>query len=185
MHKIIVLSSSVRINRKSDRVAAYFMNYIKENNIGEAELLDLDAYDLPLFHERLRYLKDPSEKLLAYAAAIKNADGIVLVTPEYNGGIPASLKNAIDVLYDEWHRKPVAIATVSNGAFGGSQVIMSLQFSLWKMHTWTVPHYFPVPTIEKTFNENGEPFDKAATDKRAKIFIGELVWCMEAAKRMA
>ena len=87
-------------------------------------------------------------------------------------------------MYDEWHRKPVAIATVSDGIFGGSQVITSLQFSLWKIRAWTVPAMFPVPTVEKTFDENGNPADKEGTDKRAAAFLAELTWCMDAVVKM-
>ena len=184
MHKIIILSASVRTGRKSDRVATYFFNYIKSNKIGEVELVDLNELNFPIFKERLRFLKDPSKQLQDFAFTIKNADGIVLITPEYNGGYPASLKNAIDVLYDEWHRKPIAIATVSEGAFGGTQVITSLQFTLWKIHAWTVPIMFPVPTVEKAFDENGNATDKDGTDKRAAAFIAELSWCMDASLKM-
>ena len=184
MHKIIILSASVRTGRNSDRVATYFENYITANKIGEPVLIDLKELNFPLFEERLRFLKEPSRQLLDYASAIKNADGIVIVTPEYNGGYPASLKNAVDVLYDEWRRKPIAIATVSDGIFGGSQVITSLQFSLWKIRAWVVPAMFPVPSIQKSFDENGNATDKEATDKRAAAFIAELCWCMEAKQKM-
>ena len=119
-----------------------------------------------------------------FAEKIKSADGIIIVTPEYNGGYPASLKNVIDLLYDEWHRKPIAIATVSAGAFGGSQVITSLQFTLWKIRAWTVPAMFPVPNIDKSFDESGNAIDKEATDKRAKGFVSELLWCIEAKSKM-
>lgn len=184
MNKIIILSCSIRIGKKSDRVAKYFNQYITENNIGEVELIDLEGYDFPLFNERLSFLKDPSAGLVEFANKIKSADGIVLVTPEYNGGYPASLKNAIDVLLKEWHRKPIAIATVSAGPFGGMNVITSLQFSLWKIGAWTVPAMFPVPFVEKGFDENGNATDKAATDKRASSFLAELSWCMNAASKM-
>ena len=184
MPRIIVLSSSVRSGRKSDRVALYFMRYITENKLGEAELIDLDEYDFPIFKERLRLLKEPGEKLLDFAAKIQSADGIVLITPEYNGGYPASLKNAIDVLYDEWKRKPIAISTVSNGPFGGMNVITSIQYSLWKIGSWTVPALFPVALVEKTFNENGVPADKEGTDKRAALFMKELSWCIAASEKM-
>lgn len=184
MFKIIIISPSVRTGRKSDRVALYFSKYITENNLGEAELVDLNEYSFPIFNERLRLLKEAPEALVKFAAIIKSADGIVLVTPEYNGGYPSSLKNAIDVLYDEWHRKPIAISTVSNGPFGGMNVITSLQYSLWKIGAWTVPALFPVPSVEKTFDENGVPADKEETDKRAAKFIKELTWCMDATKKM-
>ena len=177
--EIAVISSSVREGRKSHRVALYFKNYLEENKLATVEILDLKEYNFPLFDERLRLQKNPSESALDFAAKIKNADGIIIVTPEYNGGYPPSLKNAIDLLYDEWYHKPVAISTVSNGNFGGSQVITSIQFILWKMKAWTVPALFPVPRIAESFDENGNPSDKAADDKRAAIFIKELFLLIE------
>ena len=53
------------------------------------------------------------------------------------------------------------------------------------MREWTVPAMFPVPKVSDTFDENGTPADKAATDKRAIGLINELLWCIEAKKRMA
>jgi NAD(P)H-dependent FMN reductase len=184
MSKILIISSSVRTGKKSNRVALYFNNYINEKNIAEVELLDLESLHFPIFNERLRLLKEPPQTLVDFAEKIKSADGIVLVTPEYNGGYPASLKNAIDVLYDEWKRKPIAISTVSNGPFAGMNLITSIKYSLWKIGACTVPALFPVPSIEKTFDENGVPADKEATDKRATKFIDELLWWMEAVKTM-
>jgi len=108
----------------------------------------------------------------------------LIVTPEYNGGYPAALKNVVDLLYEEWHRKPIAISTVSDGIFGGTQVITSIQFTLWKIRAWTVPAMFPVPKVREMFDENGNAVDKAAVDKRAKGFVDELVWCMTAASKM-
>jgi len=147
-------------------------------------MLDLNEYRFPVFEERLKFQKEPSKEMLDFAEKVKLADGFLIVTPEYNGGYPASLKNVVDLLYDEWHRKPIAISTVSNGVFGGSQVITSLQFSLWKMRAWTVPAMFAVPKVQDVFDENGNPADKAATDKRAAGFINELLWCMEAKSKM-
>ncbi len=184
MPHIVIISSSVRQNRKSHWVALYFKNYIIENQLATIEIIDLFQYQFPLFDERLRFHPNPTDKMLEYAQKIKNADGVLIVTPEYNGGYPASLKNAIDLLYEEWHRKPVAISTVSDGVFGGSQVITSLQFSLWKIRAWTVPAMFPVPKVEHAYNEYGTALEKEVTDKRAKSFIGELLWCIEARKRM-
>lgn len=184
MPHIAILSASVREGRKSHRVALYFQNYIIENKLAGVEILDLKHYRFPLFDERLSQQASPSAEALDFAGRIGNADGIIIVTPEYNGGYPASLKNVTDLLYREWYHKPVAISTASNGPFGGTQVITSLQFSLWKMRAWTVPAMFPVPNVEDSFDENGNPADKIQTDKRAKLFLDELFWCMEAATLM-
>ena len=184
MPHIAIISASVRTGRRSHRVALYFQNYFKENNIASTEIIDLKEYNFPVFDERLRYQKNPTPQMLDLSERVKAADGILIVTPEYNGGYPAALKNAIDLLYDEWRRKPIAIAAVSDGDFGGTQVITSLQFSLWKIMAWTVPARFHVQKVQDTFDENGAPSDKATTDKRAKSFIGELMWCIEAKRRM-
>jgi NAD(P)H-dependent FMN reductase len=184
MPHISIISSSVRNGRNSHRVALYFKNFIEENKLASVEILDLSKYRFPLFEERLQHQSSPLPSVVSFADKIKSSDGVIIVTPEYNGGYPASLKNIIDLLYPEWHRKPIAISTVSDGGFGGSQVITSIQFVLWKIRAWTVPAMFPVPEADKTFDENGYPADKQKTDKKASNFIRELFWCIEAKSRM-
>jgi len=184
MPHIAIISSSVRIGRNSHRVALYFKNYIETNKLATAEILDLKEYNFPLFDERLRLQKEPAAATLDFANKIKAADGVIIVTPEYNGGYPAALKNVVDLLYAEWKRKPIAISTVSDGMFGGTQVITSLQFSLFKIGALTVPAMFPVPKAHEAFDELGNPTDKAGADKRAAGFISELLWCIEARNRM-
>jgi NAD(P)H-dependent FMN reductase len=184
MPYISIISSSVRIGRKSHRVALYFKKYLEENKLATVEILDLGKYNFPLFEERLRFQKSPTAAVIDFADNIKSAEGIIIITPEYNGGYPASLKNVIDLLYDEWHHKPVAISTVSNGSFGGTQVITSLQFSLWKMRALTVSAMFPVPNVNDAFDENGNPVSNKVLEKRAANFINELLWSIEAKSRM-
>lgn len=185
MPHIAIISASVRTGRNSHRVALFFKNYIEENKLASAEILDLASYGFPVFDERLKYLQDPGPQVLDFASRITQAEGVILVTPEYNGGYPASVKNVVDLLYEEWHRKPIGIVTVSEGIFGGSQVITSLLFSLWKIRAWVVPAMFPVPKVREAFDAQGNPSDKAATEKRAKNFVAELLWCIRAKARMA
>ncbi|RYF98305.1 MAG: NAD(P)H-dependent oxidoreductase [Chitinophagaceae bacterium] len=180
MSKIAIISASVRKGRKSHSVALYFKNYLEKKQLAEANIIDLDSYNFPIFEERLRLIEKPTPEMLSFAKEITDADGVIIVTPEYNGGYPASLKNVIDLLYAEWKRKPIAIATVSAGPFGGSQVITSLQFTLWKIGALTVPAMFPVATVEKSFSEDGTPTDPEATDKRATNFINELLYWIKA-----
>jgi NAD(P)H-dependent FMN reductase len=184
MLKISIISSSVRIARKSHRVALYFKKYLEENNLATALIIDLNEYNFPLFDERLKFQKSPAASVIDFAGKIKSSDGVIIITPEYNGGYPASLKNVIDLLYDEWHHKPVAISTVSDGNFGGSQVIISVQFSLWKMRAWTVPALFPVPNVGDVFDENGNLTSNQILEKRAANFINELFWCIKAKSQM-
>jgi NAD(P)H-dependent FMN reductase len=182
--KIAILSSSVRVGRNSHRVALFFERYIKEHKLADVEILDLYEYQFPIFNERLRLMKDPTEEVLEFAEDVMEADGIIIVTPEYNGSLPASLKNVIDLLYAEWKRKPIAVATVSDGPYAGTQVMTQLLFPLWKIGAWMVPAMFRVAKVKESYDEHGNATDKAATDKFAKGFLDELLWCMEAKRKM-
>ena len=102
MPNIAIISASIRNGRKSHRVALYFQKYLEENKLATVEILDLNEYKFPLFEERLNYLKSPAADVIDFADKVRSADGIIIVTPEYNGGYPASLKNVIDLLTDEW-----------------------------------------------------------------------------------
>lgn len=184
MKKIAIISASVRQGRKSHRVALWFRRYLEQNTLAETDIIDLAGYRFPLFEERLKMQQSPSPEALELADRVRRADGVIIVTPEYNGGYPASLKNVIDLLTDEWRRKIVAISTVSDGQFGGMQVITSLQFTLWKTGAITVPALFPVPFIDETFSETGVPADAEAMNKRSARFTGELLWFIEAKARM-
>lgn len=180
MSHISIISSSIRPDRNSHNVALYFKNYLTEKDLATAEILDLKEYNFPLFDNTLKLQKKPSAQLLDFAEKVKAADGIIIVTPEYNGGFPASLKNAIDVLYDEWHGKPISIATVSSGVFGGTQALVSLQFVLWKIGAWTVTNMFHVANVQEAYNAFGHATDKGATDKLTKLFVEELLAAVEA-----
>ena len=174
-HTLSILSSSIRPERKSHRVALYFKSYINQHNLADVEILDLREYQFPLFKNRLSAQKQPEDTLLDFSSKIQKSDGIIIVTPEYNGGIPAALKNAIDVLYDEWQKKPIAISTVSSGQLGGSNCLASLQFTLWKIGALMTFKTFPVSKIEEKYSEDGTPINNTESDVLANIFIKDLL----------
>lgn len=182
MPHISIISSSIRPNRNSHRVALYFANYLTENKLATTEILDLREYNFPLFDNPLKFQKNPTPETLDFAKRIKASDGLIIVTPEYNGGYPASLKNVIDLLLEDWRHKPVGMVTVSAGPFAGSQALISLQFTLWKIKAWTITEMFAVPKVQESYDEAGKPTDKAATDKLAAVFVKELLWCVKADK---
>jgi NAD(P)H-dependent FMN reductase len=92
-------------------------------------LLDLKDYSLPIFEEAVSpaYVQGAYENPEAnrWAQKIAEADGFIVVTPEYNHGYPSSLKNNIDYLYKEWGNKPICF--VSYGSAGGARVIQQLR----------------------------------------------------------
>lgn len=183
MPNIVILSSSIRLGRNSHRLALFFHNYLQENKLAVSEILDLNEYQFPLFEERLEFQENPAPLTLEFAAKIKVADGVIIITPEYNGGYPASLKNAIDLLEPEWFKKPVAIATASDGQYGGSQVITALLLTFWKLGAIVVPARYPVPKVQEAYTSDGTPTNPEATAKFAHKFVGELLWTIKAVGR--
>ncbi len=127
--KLLVILSSVRQGRNGEKVANWFMDQVKADGRFEPELVDLKtlglSYELsetvPSAVQNSDY-EDAATK--AWAKKVREADAVAFVTPEYNHGYPASLKNAVDHLYAEWNDKPAAFigygsagATYAHAAF--------------------------------------------------------------------
>jgi NAD(P)H-dependent FMN reductase len=175
MKHLSIISASIRTDRKSHNVALFLERFINENKLATTEILDLKAYNFPLFEERFSYLTNPSEKEIDFQKKIVNSDGIIVVTPEYNGSFPASLKNVVDFLYNEWKNKPIAISTVSSGEFGGTQCLVALQFVFFKIGAKTISSVFHVSKVAENYDENGNPLNKEITNKMATVFLKQLL----------
>lgn len=183
--KIGILSSSVRSDRKSHRLALYFSNYLRLHELADTDIIDLKEYNFPMFEERLRFHPNPTEGMKDFARRIVEADGLIIVTPEYNGGTPAALKNVIDLLFKEWEQKPVALAVASSGAFGASQVMQHLLFVLWKIGAWVVPTRFQAAKVQDAYGEDGTPTDAELSAKIAGPFFDKLLWAIRANNAMS
>jgi len=119
MSVIKVIVGSTRPNRFGIQPASWLMELAKEHPEATFELIDLADVNLPFLDEPKppaagNYANDHTK---AWAKIIGDADGYIFVTAEYNHGVPAALKNAIDFLAREWYYKPAAF--VSYGAGGG------------------------------------------------------------------
>lgn len=184
MFNIAIISSSVRIGRESHKVALYFHNYISENKLANAEILDLKEFNFPVMEERLSHTTNPTDAQKLFSEKIMKADAVIVVSPEYNSGYPASLKNAIDLLYNEWYHKPIGLVSVSSGVFGGVNSLALLQNIFLKVRAVPICVPFPVSLVQNNFDDNGNAINKEATDKRAANFLKELLWYTEAFNKM-
>ncbi len=184
MVHIAIISASVRIDRQSHKVALYFENYITENKLATAEILDLKEYNFPVLEERLSMTPHPGEKEKLFSEKVANADAVIVVFPEYNGGYSASLKNAIDLLYTEWYHKPIGLASCSSGEFGGVNALSLIQTIFLKIRAIPVFPPFRVPFVQDNFDEQGNATDKTNTDKKAAAMLKELLWFAAAVSKM-
>lgn len=127
MNKIGIILGSTKPGRNGEAVAKWVYNIAKKREDAQFELVDIKDYDLPLYDEPYpammqQYTKDHTKK---WSAKIKEFDGFVFVTAEYNHSIPGALKNAIDFLSVEWNNKACGI--VSYGNAGGARAAEHLR----------------------------------------------------------
>jgi NAD(P)H-dependent FMN reductase len=129
VERIGVILGSTRPARFSERPARWVAEALAARGDLDVEQLDLRDYPLPFYEQPAppaRTLREyPDEAIERWGQKIDAADGFVFVTSEYNHGYPAALKNAIDHLFPEWHRKPAAF--VGYGNVGGARAIEQLR----------------------------------------------------------
>jgi len=138
MLKIGIIAGSTRPNRKALDVAKWVLGLAEPRADAEYELVDLKDFELPLLDEpappsRGNYQQPHTQR---WAAKVASLDAFVFVTPEYNHGIPAALKNAIDFLFAEWNNK--AAGFVGYGSVGGARSVEQLRLVLAEVQIATV-----------------------------------------------
>jgi len=120
---VAIVTGSTRPGRNNEAVARWVFELATERSDADFELVDIAEYGLPLLDEPLppslgKYTHAHTRR---WAAKIASFDAYVFVTPEYNHGIPAALKNAIDYLFLEWNNK--AAGFVSYAGTGGVRAV--------------------------------------------------------------
>ncbi|WP_280221480.1 NADPH-dependent FMN reductase [Nocardia neocaledoniensis] len=125
--RIGIILGSTRPHRNGPQVARWVLDSASRRGDAEFELIDLHDHPLPHLDEPVAPMRGPSPHAhtRAWAARIAPFDGYVIVTPEYNGGMPGVLKNAIDHIFAEWADK--AVGFVSYGAGGGGRAVTQLR----------------------------------------------------------
>ncbi len=171
--QIPVLVGSVRRGRLTMRVARFASDRLARAG-ANAPLLDLREFDLPIMEERLHKRDDPPPGLKRFSDAIRRADAVVVVSPEYNGSMPGVLKNALDYIYGEWFRKPVGIVTVSAGGFGGVQLHNHLQLLFLRLKALPVAG-MAVSKVARSFSDDGETVEEHY-EKAFAGFVETLAW---------
>lgn len=153
-YKLKIIIGSTRPARKGPIVADWFLKIVNEYPDFEIELLDLKEIDLPLMdepnHPKLRqYTKEHTKK---WSRRIDEADAFVLITPEYNYGRPATIKNAMDYLFEEWNEKPVGFVSYG-GISGGTRAVQELKLTVTTLGMIPVPQAVNIPFFTRFIND--------------------------------
>ena len=174
---IQIIVASTRDGRRGERVAAWFDGVARAREDMRIELLDLLAWDLPWYRDavvppRGQYRE---EATLRWAAKVAEADGYVLVTPEYNHGYPAPLKNALDHLYAEWNHKPVTFVTYG-GSAGGVRAAEQLVQVAVELKMAPLRPQVHIPMAARIFGRDASGEVEPRHVDAANVALRELAW---------
>ncbi len=129
MSNILFVVGSTRPGRVSEKVLAHIQTIIEGRDDITASVADLRELDLPFFDGEITPsnpdFAPEAENVKAWTKLVGEADGVVLISPEYNHSTSAVLKNAIDWIYGEWENKPIGI--ISYGWFGGENAQIAIK----------------------------------------------------------
>jgi len=167
---IPVILGTTRKGRVSENVAKFVLGEVQKRDGVETELIDIRDLNLPV-DDAGEAIKDP-----VFSEKMTRADGIVIVTPEYNHGYPGMLKHALDTNLKEYIHKAVGICGVSTGGFGGTRVIEALLPVLRELGLVVIFWDGNFSKSLELFDESGKIKDEAAQVKRLDKFLGELIW---------
>ncbi len=167
---IPVILGTVRKGRASENVAKFVFGEIQKRESVETELIDIRELKFPI-DDAGEQIKDPN-----FSETCQRADGLVIVTPEYNHGYPGLLKHALDTNLKEYIHKAVGVCGVSAGGFGGTRVVESLLPVLRELGLVTIFWDGNFSGAQGLFDEAGEIKDRATHEKRIDKFLGELIW---------
>ncbi len=191
--KIKIIIGSTRQGRFSEKPAQFIADEAKRIPNASVEILDLRDYPMPFYdnaqtpsHLGGKYPHIVTQK---WAAKIEEGDAFIIVTPEYNHGYPAVLKNALDAIYAEWGKKPVGF--IGYGSVSGAraieqlrQVVIELQMVPIKASIHLPGEVYAavmkeqVPVNPELFN----PLRKTWAGDRIQMFLDELTWMAKALK---
>jgi len=178
-----VLLGSVRSDRMGIRAARFIIAELQRRGHAPA-LVDPMELKLPLL-DRM-YKEYPAGQappvLEKLAGQYRAADGFVIVSGEYNNGIPPALKNLLDHFLEEYFWRPSAIVCYSAGQFGGVRAAMQLRMTLAELGMSSIPSLLPIPRIGSALHEDGTPAEPERFGRQAGRFLDEFCWYAEALK---
>ena len=186
MLNIPIILGSVREGRKSEAPAKYILEKVKAAG-HESQLVDFKELPLPFYNGDtvpVVYHKNgyPDANAQKWSNVARAADAFIIVSPEYNHGYPAVLKNALDWGYLEFEKKPFGLVGVSNGTTAGARMIENLRPIIQNFNAMSIRETIMLGPVEKYFGDDGKLLDESL-NKKIDGLLSSLVWWAEALKK--
>jgi NAD(P)H-dependent FMN reductase len=182
MLKIQIIIGSTREGRRSESVAKWLYSVARKRSDAQFELVDLRDYPLPFYNEpgSPQGLKDEIPTAKKWRDKVLEADGYIIVSPEYNHGYTAVLKNALDYVYKAWNKK--AVTFISYGAVGGARAIEQLRLVAVELQMAPMHTTLAITGVTKLINEDGTINDPSYEDRATRL-LDNLIWWSNVLKK--
>ena len=174
---IPVILGTAREGRRTEAVARFVYADLKKRPAIESEFLDVRDFRLSATDDR-----EDTPLVKKYRGIIARADGIIITSPEYNHGYPGELKMMLDMAYEEYARKPVAIVG-TGGGMGGVRAVEQLRMVAIELRAVPILDAVYFSNVSKLFEESGVMRDQAVYEGRVAKMLDELIWYAAALKR--
>lgn len=185
--KLKIIIGSTRQKRFSDKPAAWAADLAKKHPEFEVEILDLRDYPMPFYDAPISpsMVKDGAyadPAVQRWADKIREADAFIVATPEYNRGPSAVLKNALDQVYGEWNRKPIAF--IAHGSALGARAVEQLRMNAVELQMAPIRASVLMPWSGTFVQEDGsvKPDAFAPYEKAGETLMAQLSWWARALK---
>lgn len=172
--KIAILSGTVRVGRYSHFVAEQLVRQLNDH-VEHVDLVDVRDFSLPMLEYTYPNHPNPSDDMNKLQQILDEADAFIIVSPEYNGGPCAALKNTMDYFKQEYAQKVMAISTVSSGALGGMRAAATMQQMVLWYGAYPIPQMLTVPNVQHLYSPEGELQDESFTTKVDR-FLDAFIW---------
>jgi NAD(P)H-dependent FMN reductase len=176
MPRLTIIIGSTRPGRAGLPIATWFADRARSHGGFDVDVVDLAELNLPLLdepsHPRLRqYVHQHTRD---WSATVGAGEAFVLVTPEYNYGYPAALKNAIDYLHNEWRDKPVGFVSYG-GVSAGTRAVQQLKQVVTTLRMVPVVEAVSIPFHPQFIGEDGRVQANEIMEQAANAMLDELV----------
>lgn len=172
--KLQIITGSVREGSLGSKVGAWIEAQAKNHSGIEVELLDLHNWPLPLYNEAMPLLmangQYSSKVGTDWAAKIAQADAYIFVTPEYNHGYSAAIKNAIDWIGTQWHNKPALLVGYSMTPHAGIRAVEQLKPVLSQVKLVQLSHNILIPQAHEHLSDSGKFSHEQLSKELARSF---------------
>jgi len=156
--RLVLMGGSLRPASLNARLLGHLARSLEARG-HEVSTFSGEALRLPLYEDG----EAPAAAVQALHAALAKTQGLLIVSPEYNAGIPGHLKNAVDWLStmkpSPWAGLPVLLCAASPGAFGGARGLMAWRATLANMGALALPEAITVPHADQQLDGEGAPTD--------------------------